>query len=102
MVPDPEEFEFVRSPQFQAEEYFDSGYLQGDCDDAATFAAGLLCAIGYPCKLIAIRRPHDSDFSHVYCSAREGPYLVDIDPIVPAHRMPIPLSEIIETMEVVL
>jgi hypothetical protein len=102
VVPDPEEYEFVRAPKLQAEEYFDCGYLQGDCDDSATMAAALLCSLGWRNWLTAIRRPNDSEFSHVFCSAHDSNYLVHIDPIVPAHHMPIPASEIAEVMEVFL
>jgi hypothetical protein len=102
VVPDPDEYEFVRAPKYQAEQYFDCGFLEGDCDDAATLASCLLCGIGWPNRMTAIRRPNEADFSHVFTSAIENGYRVDIDPIVPAHRMPIPASEIIETMEVAL
>lgn len=100
VVPDPEEYEFVRAPKLQAEQYFDSGYLQGDCDDASTLASSLLCVVGWPHRITAIRRPGQEDFSHVFTSAYDSGYLIDIDPIVPAYRMPIPQSEIVERMEV--
>jgi hypothetical protein len=102
VVPDPDEYEFVRAPKLQAEQYFDSGVFQGDCDDAATLASCMLCALDWRNWLIAIRRPREEDFSHVFTSAVESGYRVDIDPIVPAHRMPIPASEIAETIAVFL
>jgi hypothetical protein len=102
VVDDPEDAEFVRAPKLQAEQYFDSGFLEGDCDDASTLAACLLCALQIPNCITAIRRPRQADFSHVFTRAVDNGFLVDIDPIVPAYRMPIPESEIAERMEVFL
>jgi hypothetical protein len=98
VVPDPDEYEFVRAPKLQAEQYFASGTLEGDCDDSATLAACLLTALNCPCALIAIRRPNETEFSHVWTRATECGFNVDIDPIVPAYRMPIPNDAIAERM----
>lgn len=102
MVPDPDAFEYVRAPQFQAERFLDLGILEGDCDDAATFSAGILCCLGWPCALVAIRRPNDEDFSHVFTIASQAGSTITIDPIVPAERLPIPASEIAESMAMML
>jgi transglutaminase-like putative cysteine protease len=100
VVPDPDEYEFIRAPRLQAETFLQTGRLEGDCDDAATLAASMLRSLNWPCVLIAIRRPNDTDFSHVWCAAVENGVQVDIDPIVPAYRMPIPRESIAEVMQV--
>jgi hypothetical protein len=38
----------------------------------------------------AIRMPSESNFSHVFTVAVQDDLLIEIDPIVPADRMPIP------------
>lgn len=100
IVPDPDEYEYVRAPKLQAESFFDTGYLVGDCDDAATLSACLLKALEWSATLIAIRRPEESEFSHVFTRAFENDYIIDIDPIVPLHQMPI--RDIAEIMQVSL
>ena len=102
VVADPDEFEYVRAPKFQAERFLDTGILEGDCDDAAVFSAGILCCLGWPCSLISIRRPDDDVFTHVFTIAGQDDSLVTIDPIIPAERLPIPASDIAETMSMML
>lgn len=89
IVPDPSAFEFIRDVPLQLEIAQTLGVLEGDCDDAATIAASLLFALGYPCWLIAIRLPGETDFSHVFVSCLVGGELLDIDPIVPLESLPI-------------
>ncbi len=89
IVPDPADREYIRAPQLQAEEFFQNGFLQGDCDDASTLAACLLVCLGWPCVITAIRRPGDVIFTHVFTSAWENSMQIDIDPIVPEYLLPI-------------
>lgn len=89
IVPDPSDREYIRAPQLQAAEFYSTGFLQGDCDDASTLAACLLVCLGWPCVITAIRRPGDENFSHVFTSASENGYRVDIDPVVPEYLLPI-------------
>lgn len=94
---DPLEYEFIRTPELQLSELQRTGYLIGDCDDAATLAGAIVSAMGYPCRFVALRLPGDPEFSHVNlrCSVRGGEF--DIDPIVPAHALPIAgAAEVIE------
>ena len=100
MVPDPDEFEYIRAPRLQAQQYLATGELEGDCDDASTLAACLLSTLGYPATITAIRRTGEPEFSHVYTSAYEEGMLVEIDPIVPVHRMPI--VDAVEIMQVLV
>lgn len=87
VVPDPPEAELVLSPAT----IIQCGWYAGDCDDVATFAASLLRAMGVLSQLVAIRVGSDTDFTHVFC--RVPAYRLDIDPIVPAERIPIPYTE---------
>lgn len=102
-MPDPDEFEYIREPAWQAGCYLQSGQLEGDCDDASTLAACILSSLGYPAVITAIQRPEDlrvssEYFSHVYTSSFENGFRIDIDPIVPEYRMPI--TDVIERMTV--
>jgi hypothetical protein len=87
IVPDPPEAEYIRSPVHMVQ----CRLFQGDCDDAATLAASVLTALGYPVLLVATRQHYETDFSHVF--ARVPLMNLDIDPIVPPERMPISYAE---------
>ena len=93
-VPDPLDAEYIRAPVNQLLEFSDKGYLQGDCDDAATLAASILAALNWPAAIVAIRLPGFPEFSHVFVRTVNG----DIDPIVPASQLPI--MNVAEKMEV--
>jgi hypothetical protein len=120
-VPDPPEVEFIRKPDFQIQDarheridvtsiydpgmvpriVIPAGYYAGDCDDAATLAASILYVLHRPSSFIAIRRPFQIDFSHVFVRVPLGTgWSIDIDPIVPLERLP--LRDIEEVMEVAL
>lgn len=94
IVPDPDWVEFVSSPVRSLCLFYERGYLSGDCDDAATLAAALLAAGGWPCTLVAIRLHGYDEFSHVFARAPG----LDIDPIVPPTALPI--TNYAETLEV--
>lgn len=101
VTPDPEDTEYVNSPNHLLELYTSLGFMPGDCDDAATLAASLLAALDWPCVLVALRMPGQSEFSHVFTRAPMldyGPGFFDIDPIVPEEHLPIEGAE--ETLEV--
>ena len=88
VVDDPPDAEYILSPAFMIR----CGFFAGDCDDAATFAASILSAMRIRCQFVAVRVGLDSDFSHVWCRV-PGLKVLDIDPIVPPERMPIPYTE---------
>lgn len=99
--PDPEDTEYINSPNHLLELYTTKGTMAGDCDDAATLSAALLAALGWPATFVAIRMPGQSEFSHVFTRAPlldYGPGYFDIDPIVPEDCLPIGGVE--ETLEV--
>jgi len=99
IVPDPDFVELISSPVRQLALFAERGFLSGDCDDAATLAASVLAAGGWPCTLVAIRLHGYTEFSHVFArfqSQQTDP--LDIDPIVPTTALPITNYE--ETLEV--
>lgn len=53
-VKDPVGMELLESPAYQLEQFDRVGYIQGDCDDAASLAAALLLSIGIPATFAAV------------------------------------------------
>lgn len=100
-VPDPLFAEYIRAPGNQLAEFADKGYLQGDCDDAATLAAAVLAALNWPAEIMAIRLPGMPEFSHVFVrTVTAAGQVMDIDPIVPASQLPI--TNVAETLVAVI
>jgi transglutaminase-like putative cysteine protease len=87
IIPDPDDAEFVRTPQLQISQ----GLFAGDCDDAATLTCSLLAALHIPCAFVAVRMTTETAFSHVFARGfdRYPRVSVDIDPVVSAAEMPI-------------
>jgi hypothetical protein len=94
VVPDPEWSEWVRAPRLQLETFYRKGHYEGDCDDAATFAAAILAACQIPASFVAYRFGSNPEFEHVNVEAWPG---IQIDPIVSAEQLPI-TPHSIETM----
>ena len=86
VVPDPESAEFIRTPVHQYRNFRNNGVFEGDCDDAAVMAAYFLMRAGVPSWFVAIRLPHDAEFSHVFVRAFGGS---DIDVTTARHLLPI-------------
>lgn len=97
-MPDPEDLELIRLPEYRL---LDGDY-RGDCDDAATFAAAVLLTVPslrhfWRLGFVAIRMPAELEFSHVwlqcasntYNSGGRRPFAIDIDPIVSLEQMPV-------------
>lgn len=82
--PDPPGLEYIEAPDFQLCQFFNRGYLEGDCDDAATLAGSILAANAIPCWFVAVQFPQDREFSHVFCQTMDR----DIDPIAPVGVLP--------------
>jgi hypothetical protein len=90
--PDPLDAEYIESPAYQFAQWQERGYFAGDCDDAATMAAALLHALGFPCSLIAYRPEGSSEFAHVNVHCPSGVAFAEdltIDPVTPLDRLPI-------------
>lgn len=80
-VPDGE-IELLRTVPRLLEDQARTGYFEGDCDDACIIAGACLI-LQQPglvkAALAAVRRPHDTSFSHVFCLVldRQGTFRVD-------------------------
>lgn len=66
-VRDPLGVELLETPSFHLARIKKYGFVQGDCDDAATITAALGMAVGIPATLhaVAFFKP-DAPFAHVY------------------------------------
>lgn len=79
-----EEEETLRSVATQIDSLMHYGKLVGDCDDAAVMAVALCAASNLPCKVVAVRQPQDSEFSHVFVeSAAPQQRITRLDPTAP-------------------
>lgn len=66
-VRDPLGVELLETPGFHLSRIQRDGYVQGDCDDAATLCAALGMAVGLPATLHAIAFfTKDAPFAHVF------------------------------------
>jgi hypothetical protein len=69
-IRDPRGIELLTPPALHLEAIRERGFVQGDCDDAATLAGSLCHAIGLPVALRAVAFYSPSaTFSHVYAIA---------------------------------
>jgi hypothetical protein len=93
---DPTDYELVVSPAVMLAQLAQSGYLQGDCDDASTLLAALLESVGVPTRFRVVgtpQAPGDSGFIHVLLEANTAPDLwlpldVTLDNTTPGDRPP--------------
>lgn len=68
--------ELIRTPEHMLEHLAERGFIEGDCDDIATFSGSVCASLHIPCRFVAIRTNPDSmDFKHVFCEAK--PDMVD-------------------------
>lgn len=58
------------------------GYVEGDCDDIATFVSAIVKRIGYDSRLHAMKSSFDGEYDHVFSEARIGEFWIPIDPTV--------------------
>lgn len=65
-VKDPLGVELLETPSYLLGKIRDHGFVQGDCDDAASLTAALGTAIGLPAKFVAVGFGPDQPFSHVF------------------------------------
>jgi hypothetical protein len=77
-----EEEEIVRTPEFMVRDLETLGYVEGDCDDIATFTASLTKAMNYPTRLTGIQTSTE-EYDHVFSEARIGQFWLPIDLTVP-------------------
>lgn len=75
-----EEEEIVRTPEFMFNDLETVGYLEGDCDDIATFSAALTKAMGMPTRLTGIQSVQgDGTYDHVFSEFLSGSSWFPID-----------------------
>lgn len=69
-VEDPTNRELLRTPDAMLADYNASGYIMGDCDEAAILGAALGAAVGIPAKLNVLELDDGMGpgFSHVFAS----------------------------------
>lgn len=65
-VRDPRGLELLGDPRYHIAEIRRSGYVQGDCDDAATLSGALAMAVGLPVRLVALGYTPAGPYTHVY------------------------------------
>jgi len=87
--------EIVRSPQFMLADYQTQGFIEGDCDDIATFITAVLKSIGIPARFFAMQSMKDGQFDHVFAEGFSGVW-VPIDPTVEAGTRYTVYSQLIE------
>ena len=75
--------EIVRTPEFMFHDLSTQGFLEGDCDDIATFTAALTKAMNVPTRLTGIMSHDAEEYDHVFSEARIGEYWLPIDLTVP-------------------
>jgi transglutaminase-like putative cysteine protease len=66
-VRDPLGVELLESPAFHLSRIQRDGFVQGDCDDAATLTAALGLSVGIPARFVAVAFfTPDAPFAHVF------------------------------------
>lgn len=63
---DPLGTELLLTPTYLLGRIADQGFVQGDCDDAATMAAALGTSLGMPARFMAVAFGEDQPYSHVF------------------------------------
>jgi len=74
-----EEEEIVRTPEFMFHDLESLGYLEGDCDDIATFTASLTKAMNVPTRLTGIQSTPSNEYDHVFSEYMTDKNWVPID-----------------------
>jgi transglutaminase-like putative cysteine protease len=78
-----EDEEIVRTPEFMLNDLQTFGYVEGDCDDIATFTSSLTKAMNYPTRLTGIMTNSTDEYDHVFSEVRIGSNWLPIDLTVP-------------------
>lgn len=82
--------ELLRTVDVLITDYIRTGRFQGDCDDAAIIAAAIVARklVSFnlsrtKADVCAVRRPHDTSFSHVFILVTDNAGYFIIDPTAP-------------------
>lgn len=98
-VDDPTREELLRDPDAMLREYFETGKIAGDCDEAAVLGAALGKAVGLgACFTVLAFDPIDGGtggFSHVFASLLTGDgRSVSLDVTKPGGSVPAPIRDL--------
>jgi transglutaminase-like putative cysteine protease len=75
--------EMIRTPEFMIADLETYGFMEGDCDDIATFMGSVCKSLGIDCRFVAIRtNPYGDDFKHVFAQGNTGAEWIRLDPTV--------------------
>jgi transglutaminase-like putative cysteine protease len=75
--------EIIRTPQFMLNDLETIGYLEGDCDDIATFTASLTKAMNIPTRLTGVMANSVEEYDHVFSEFAINGQWFPIDLTVP-------------------
>lgn len=78
-----EDEEIIRTPDYMLNDLATLGYLEGDCDDIATFTAAITKAMGHPTRLTGIMSKSSEEYDHVFSEFAIGAHWNIIDLTVP-------------------
>lgn len=87
--------EIVRSPEFMLQDLASQGFVEGDCDDIATFIVAILKTLGIPARLFAMQSQPGGTYDHVFAEGYGGTW-IPIDPTVTAGTVYTVYSQLIE------
>jgi hypothetical protein len=94
----PENEEIVRTPARMVADFNTLGYFEGDCDDAATFYAAVIRAMGFPVRFVAIRYDPTPDFKHVFIEYKNLFDWIRLDPTVAPGTQHIEVERMVENV----
>lgn len=79
-----EEFDETLTPvDVQARTLLGSGFMLGDCDDAAIVVGAVALASRVPVRFVATRRAPDNQFTHVFAEVTVPEGWLRVDPTAP-------------------
>jgi hypothetical protein len=88
-VRDVRDAEMIEPVADQIERIRTQGRTYGDCDDAATLAAGLLLCVGHETRFVLVAFEHPrAPFEHIYTEGLGNGCWIDIDITKPAGVVP--------------
>jgi transglutaminase-like putative cysteine protease len=90
-VRDPSGIELITAPKRLLDEFRATGYISGDCDDAAILGSALAKAIGLPARFVVFGfLTTTAPFSHVYNEVWTGKFWMEYDVTRPPTKRPAP------------
>ena len=68
-VDDPDGGELIRTPETMADDFFEHGFISGDCDDFAVLGASLSLLLGMEARYVAVALRPGGPLEHVWAEA---------------------------------